>query len=72
MNEFTTVKLKKSTVRELKKIKRSTGETYNEVISDLIKIVKGTSEYDEFPHKAQQAKIKELWGEGDYEAWESA
>ncbi|HUY70428.1 MAG TPA: hypothetical protein VMV00_02575 [Candidatus Baltobacteraceae bacterium] len=72
MNEFTTVKLKKSTVRELKKIKRSTGETYNEVISDLIKIVKGTSEYDEFPYKAQQAKIKELWGEGDYEAWESA
>ncbi|HVC58704.1 MAG TPA: hypothetical protein VND15_04505 [Candidatus Acidoferrales bacterium] len=72
MNEFTTVQLKKSVVKELKKIKKYPRETYDEVISDLIKVAEGASEYDEFIHRAQQAKMKELWGEGDYEAWESA
>jgi hypothetical protein len=33
--------------------------------------VESVTEYDEFLCKAQQAKMRELWGSGDYKAWES-
>lgn len=72
MNDVTTIQLNKSVVKALKNIKKYPRETYNEVIKDLIKTAENMTEYDEFLHKAQQAKMKELWGEGDYKAWESA
>lgn len=72
MNDFTTVQLDKSIVKALKRIKKYPRETYNEVIHDLIKTSEGVTEYDKFLHKAQQAKMRELWGEGDYRAWENA
>lgn len=72
MDDVTTVQLNKSVVKALKHIKKYPRETYNEVITDLIKTAESMKEYDEFLHKAQQAKMKELWGEGDYRAWESA
>ena len=70
--DTTTIQLKKSVVRALKNAKKYPRETYNEVILDLIKTAEGVTEYDEFLHKAQQAKMKELWDKGDYKAWESA
>ena len=70
MNDVTTVQLNKSVVKALKHIKKYPRETYNEVITELIKTAENMAEYDEFLHKAQQAKMKELWGEGDYGAWE--
>ncbi len=70
--EVTTVQLKKTVVKELQGKKKYPRETYNEVILDLIKSAESMTEYDEFLHKAQQAKMKELWGEGDYKKWESA
>ena len=72
MEEVTTVQLDKSVVKALKQIKKYPRETYNEIIMDLIKTAESVSEYDEFIHKAQQAKMKELWEEGDYKAWENA
>jgi hypothetical protein len=72
MSDVTTVQLDKSVVKALKNIKKYPRETYNEVITDLIKIAENMTEYDALLHKAQQAKMKELWGEGDYKAWESA
>jgi len=73
--DVTTIQLKKSIVKELKNIKKYPRETYNETISNLIKTAKEsrkTRQYDEFLHKIQQAKMKELWdNEGD-EAWENA
>ena len=72
MSDITTVQLNKSVLKALKNIKKYPRETYNEVIIDLIKTAENMTEYDEFLHKAQQAKMKELWGEGDYKAWESA
>lgn len=75
MKEATTIQLKKSVVKELKKIRRYPRETYNEIISDLIKIAedsKKRSQYDEFIHKIQQTKMKELWDNEEDEAWEDA
>jgi hypothetical protein len=75
MNEATTIQLKKSVVKELKSIRKYPRETYNEIISNLIKMSKASqkrSQYDEFIHKIQQAKMKELWDNGEDEAWEDA
>ena len=72
MSSMTTIQLNKSIVRELKSIKKYPRQTYEELIESLIKTAKSMTEYDEFLHKAQQAKMKELWGEGDYKAWENA
>ena len=70
--DVTTVQLNKSVVRALKHIKKYPRETYNEVITELIKTAEETKEFDRFVQEAQKAKMKELWGEGDYSAWENA
>lgn len=73
--EATTIQLKKSIVKELKRIRRYPRETYNETISNLIKMAKETKtrrQYDEFLHKIQQAKMKDLWDNEEDEAWEHA
>lgn len=72
--EATTIQLKKSVVKELKRIRRYPRETYNETISNLIAMAeehKGRSQYDEFLHRVQQAKMKELWDNQEDEAWEN-
>ncbi len=46
MKEATTIQLKKSVVKELKSIRKYPRETYNETISDLIKIAKDTKKED--------------------------
>lgn len=70
--KVTTVQLNKSVVNALKRIKKYPRETYNEIILDLIKTAEETREFDKFVQEAQKAKMKELWGEGDYSAWEHA
>ena len=75
MKEATTIQLKKSVVKELKSIRKYPRETYNETISDLIKIAKNSkkkTQYDEFIHKIQQTKMKELWDNEEDEAWKDA
>ncbi len=71
--EATTIQLKKSIVKELKSIRRYPRETYNETISNLIKLAKehkSRKQYDEFLHRVQQEKMMELWDNEDDEAWE--
>jgi predicted nucleic-acid-binding protein len=69
---ITTIQLNKSVVKALKHIKKYPRETYNEVILNLIKNAEETKEFDKFVQEAQKTKMKELWGEGDYTAWENA
>jgi len=38
----------------------------------MAKESKNTRQYDEFIHKIQQAKMKELWDNTEDEAWEHA
>lgn len=73
--EATSIQLKKAVVKELKSIRRYPRETYNETISNLIKMAKENKtrrQYDEFLHKIQQTKMKELWDNQEDEAWEHA
>ena len=70
--EITTIQLSKSVVRALKQIKKYPRETYNEVILGLIERAKEMKEFDKFVQEAQKTKMKELWGNGDYSAWEHA
>ncbi len=71
-DEITTIQLNKSVVRALKRIKKYPRETYNEIILSLIKNTQETKELDTFIQKVQKAKMKELWAEGNYTAWENA
>ena len=71
----TTVQLDKSLVNNLKEIKEYPRQTYNELISRMVEIfknIKKKNQYDEFLHKIQQQKMKELWDNKDDEAWENA
>lgn len=75
MNNPTTIQLDKSIVNSLKKIREYPRQTYNELISHMIEIfknVKKRNQYDEFLHKIQQQKMKELWDNKEDEAWEDA
>jgi hypothetical protein len=75
MKDATTIQLKRSVVKELKSIRKYPRETYNETISDLIKIAKNSrkrKQYDEFIHKIQEEKMKELWDNIEDEAWKDA
>ena len=75
MKEATTIQLNKSVVKELKKIKKYPRETYNETISGLIQLAKESkkrTQYDEFLHRIQQTKMKELWDNPEDESWQDA
>ena len=71
----TTIQLDKSIVKSLKEIRQYPRQTYNELINHLISVfksVKKTNQYDEFLHKIQQTKMKELWDNKEDEEWENA
>ncbi len=73
MNDPTTIQLDKSVVKSLKKIREYPRQTYNELISHMIELfinVKQRNQYDEFLHKIQQQKMKELWDNKEDEEWE--
>jgi len=75
MGDATTVQLEKSVVKALKGVKEYPRQTYNEIILNLISLakkVKMKNQYDEFLHKIQQQKMKELWDNKEDEAWENA
>lgn len=71
----TTLQLNKSVLNSLKEIKQYPRQTYEELIINLIDIfkkLKMRNQYDEFLHKIQQHKMKELWDNEEDEAWENA
>lgn len=72
---MTTIQLTKQLVEELKETREYPRQTYNELIERMIKVfrnMKQKNQYDEFLHKVQQAKMKELWDNKEDEAWENA
>jgi len=71
----TTILLEKSLVSSLKQAREYPKQPYNDLIKQMLKIfnsVKNKNQYDEFLHKIQQAKMKELWDNKEDEAWERA
>ncbi len=74
MGEVTTVQFDKTVVKALKEIKEYPRQTYNELVLHLVELAKKTkinNQYDEFLHKIQQVKMKELWDNKEDEAWEN-
>lgn len=75
MKEFTTIQLDKSLAEALKEMREYPRQTYNELIAHLIQLfkqLKAKNQYDEFLHKIQQPKMKELWDNKEDEIWENA
>ncbi|QQG38774.1 MAG: hypothetical protein HYS32_04215 [Candidatus Woesearchaeota archaeon] len=73
--EKTTVLLEKETVNMLKKAKEYPRQTYDNLIKQMTSFfinLKKKNQYDEFLHKIQQPKMKELWGNKEDEEWENA
>lgn len=74
MTESTTIQLDKQTVQKLKNIRQYPRQTYNELIDNMIKVFQATknnNQYDEFLHKIQQNKMRELWDNKEDEVWEN-
>ena len=58
----------------LKDAKEYERQTYNELIEKMTQTfisLKERNRYDEFLHKVQQPKVRELWGSKDDEAWDN-
>ncbi|MEK6897477.1 MAG: hypothetical protein AABW93_03025 [Nanoarchaeota archaeon] len=73
--EKTTIQLDKSVLTLLKEIREYPRQTYEELIMEMIKYYKSLkkrNQYDEFLHKIQQQKMKELWDNKEDVEWENA
>ncbi len=71
----TTIQLDKELVNSLKDVREYPRQTYNELISRMVEVfknIKKKNQYDEFLHKIQQVKMKELWDNEEDEAWKNA
>ena len=71
----TTIQLNEGTKNALLRLKDSEKQTYEEIISNLVDIFKKLkirNQYDEFLHKIQQEKMKEIWNNKEDEDWENA
>ena len=74
-NDVSTIQLNKDVINQLKKAKEYPRQTYNELLDKMSKVFikfKERNQYDEFLHKIQQPKMKELWDNEEDEAWENA
>ncbi|MDD4877461.1 MAG: hypothetical protein PHO02_00310 [Candidatus Nanoarchaeia archaeon] len=71
----TTIQIDKALVKAMQELKEYPRQTYAELIEHMIKVfhsVKKRNQYDEFLHKIQQQKMKELWDNKEDEVWENA
>ncbi|MFC2133814.1 hypothetical protein ACFLTH_04295 [Bacteroidota bacterium] len=71
----TTIQLSKMVVNSLKEVREYPRQTYDDLIKkmiDVFKAVKEKNQYDEFLHKIQQAKMKELWDNNEDDEWNNA
>jgi hypothetical protein len=75
MGEVSTIQLDKDVIKQLQAAKEYPRQTYNELIGKMSKTfvdLGKRNQYDEFLHKIQQPKMKELWDNKEDEAWENA
>jgi len=75
MSDVTTIQVKKPALEVLKKVKQYPRQTYSDLILELARVYKACkmkNQYDEFLHKIQQEKMKDLWDNKEDEAWENA
>ncbi|MBI5389892.1 hypothetical protein HZB02_00200 [Candidatus Woesearchaeota archaeon] len=71
----TTIQLDKTIVVSLQEAREYPRQSYNDLIVhmlDVFKAAKSKNQYDQFLHKIQQSKMKQLWDNKFDEAWEHA
>ncbi|HMF32582.1 MAG TPA: hypothetical protein VKK79_14260 [Candidatus Lokiarchaeia archaeon] len=71
---MTTIQIEKQTLELLKKAKEYPRQTYNDLILKMVEDhqrMREHNQYDEFLHKIQQAKMKELWENDEDDAWDT-
>ena len=74
MAENTTIQLRKDVVTLLKQAREYERQTYNELIEKMAEHfieMRKRNKYDEFLHKIQQPKVRELWDSSDDEVWDN-
>ena len=74
MNELTTIQIHRSTSRSLKETRIYSRETYDEIIMRLVEMynsLEKKNHYDEFLHRIQQNKMRELWDNEEDEEWDN-
>ena len=70
-----TILIDKEIIKTLKMAKEHPRQTYNELLKKMAEVfirLKEQNQYDEFLHKIQQPKMKELWNNKEDKAWENA
>ena len=75
MAKVSTIQLEKEVIEQLQQVREYPRQTYNELLKRMMQIflaAKQRNQYDEFLHKIQQAKMKELWDNKEDEAWGNA
>ena len=75
MANQSTILLDKEIIEMLKQAREHPRQTYNELLKKMVAIfnsIKEKNQYDEFLHKIQQEKMKELWDNPEDEGWENA
>jgi len=73
MANDSTILIDKKIIELLKEAKDHPRQTYNELLEKMAKtfiILKKRNQYDEFLHKIQQPKMKELWNNEEDEFWD--
>lgn len=73
MARQSTILIEKKIIELLKKAKEHPRQTYNELIEKMAKIflaLRERNQYDDFLHKIQQPKMKEIWDNKYDEIWE--
>ena len=74
MVEQSTILLEKEVIELLKQSRDYPRQTYNEILKKMISVymnLKGRNQYEEFLHKVQQEKMKELWDNEEDGDWEN-
>jgi len=69
-----TILIDKEVIGILKKAKEHPRQTYDELLRKMARIfinVKENNQYDEFLHKIQEGKMKELWDNKEDEVWDN-
>jgi adenine-specific DNA methylase len=70
----TSIQIDVKTLERMKKNKEYPRQTYNELITKMIDCFEASAkrnQYDQFLHKIQQMKMKDLWDNDDDEAWDA-
>lgn len=68
-----TILIDKKVIELIKEAKDYPKQTYNELLERMARfflILKKRNQYDEFLHKIQQEKMKEIWNNKEDEVWD--